>query len=441
MSSRAPVFLLSSIFSSAPPLQHGMIAMKVRGTAAAPFDESALPAPRRRTPIWDMHHSVHCSIVGTCLSAGELRRLLIKLGVQGAASADDHDLHKQAVTLAGRPQGGGKFIQKALDRRHQAAIGQCATLDHENGLLRFWDDALKGGDISGAYWAVLSHPAATEKIMRRAFGDVHMLSHLVGATNRADIRRLRQLEAENAALVAKLELQRRQLRDSFTARDAKNRLLNEALSRALAQAPVSAEHASDDAATARDALVDRDRHLNRVIAKRERLEARMERMTLALTEAEHQRRNAERECKSLRDELALIEARINGWLAPHAKLEEVKPEGNEAPELRGTLVLYVGGRAHQVAQLRAMVERAGGGFLYHDGGIEHSTASLPALVSRAGCAAFPIDCVSHDAMATVKRLCRQAGKPFIPLRTSSLASLLSGLATLRRASDTAAAAH
>jgi hypothetical protein len=44
-------------------------------------------------------------------------------------------------------------------------------------------------------------------------------------------------------------------------------------------------------------------------------------------------------------------------------------------------------------------------------------------------------------MATVKRLCRQAGKPFIPLRTSSLASLLSGLATLRRASDTAAAAH
>jgi hypothetical protein len=95
-------------------------------------------------------------------------------------------------------------------------------------------------------------------------------------------------------------------------------------------------------------------------------------------------------------------------------------------------VLYVGGRAHQVPQLKAMVQRAGGGFLYHDGGIEHSTASLPALISRAGCAAFPIDCVSHDAMATVKRLCRQAGKPFIPLRTSSLASLLSGLTALDR---------
>jgi hypothetical protein len=30
----------------------------------------------------------------------------------------------------------------------------------------------------------------------------------------------------------------------------------------------------------------------------------------------------------------------------------------------------------------------------------------------------------------LKRQCRQAAKPFVPLRTSSLASLLAGLATL-----------
>jgi hypothetical protein len=50
-----------------------------------------------------------------------------------------------------------------------------------------------------------------------------------------------------------------------------------------------------------------------------------------------------------------------------------------------------------------------------------------------------VDCVSHHAMATVKRLCRQAGKPFMPLRRSGLASLLAGLATLNRASDAAPA--
>jgi hypothetical protein len=48
----------------------------------------------------------------------------------------------------------------------------------------------------GRYWALLSHAAATETIVKKAFQDVHMLSHLVGAANRADIRRLRELEAE-----------------------------------------------------------------------------------------------------------------------------------------------------------------------------------------------------------------------------------------------------
>jgi hypothetical protein len=90
-----------------------------------------------------------------------------------------------------------------------------------------------------------------------------------------------------------------------------------------------------------------------------------------------------------------------------------------------------------VPALRALVEGAGGSLLHHDGGIEHSTALLPGLIGRAGCAAFPIDCVSHDAMAVVKRHCRQASKPFIPLRSSSVAGLLAGLtsalATLRRA--------
>ena len=401
-----------------------MIPMKVRGLEGKSSGEFTQPVSKRRTAIWDMHHSVHCSIVGTCLSSAEIRRLLIKLGVHGAETAGDHELHKQGVALAGRPQDGGKFIQKALDHRHEAAIKQFARAKDESTLRQLWDEAVKRGDIPGAYWAVLSHPAATDAIMRKVFGDVHMLSHMVGAANRADIRRLRQIEEENAALSAKLELQQRQLRDGFTDRDNKIRLLNEALSRALAQAPVLAEHASDDARAAKEALIDLDRRLSREIVRRERLENRIEAATLSLSQAERARHDAERECEGLRRELVLIEAQVNGWPAEDPK--------SVTPELDGAQVLYVGGRAHQMPQLRAVVERAGGAFLYHDGGIEHSMTLLPGLISRADCAVFPIDCVSHDAMGILKRQCRQSAKPFIPLRTSSLASLLSGLATLER---------
>jgi hypothetical protein len=431
--------LMSSIFSNERQPGHPLLGMLRSGPLpmkthadALPFEPLSEPVARRRTSIWAMHHSVHCSIIGTCLSAGELRRLLIKLGVSGAASADDHALHKQAVSLASRQQDGGKFIQKALDRRHESAIKQCARIKDEHGLLAYWEEALHRGDIPGAYWAVLSHPLATDAIMRRAFGDVHMLSHMVGAANRADIRRLRQLEGENAALSAKLELQQRQLRDGFTARDARIRLLNEALGRALAQAPPASAYEGDDVAAARDALIDLDRRLNREIGRRERLEARLATMPQALAEAERGRQHAEHESRDLRHELALAEAQLDAWLAQG---REAAPDGLALPELGGMLVLYVGGRTHLVPQLRTAVERAGGVFLHHDGGIEHSTSLLPGLISRAGCAALPIDCVSHDAMGMVKRLCRQTGKPFVPLRTSGLGSLLSGLATLLCSAD------
>jgi hypothetical protein len=79
-----------------------------------------------------------------------------------------------------------------------------------------------------------------------------------------------------------------------------------------------------------------------------------------------------------------------------------------------------------------LIERCGGRFLHHDGGLEDNPALLPGLIGRADVSLFPVDCVSHDAMAVVKRVCRQAGKPYRPLRTSSLTALMSALAKLPR---------
>ena len=90
-------------------------------------------------------------------------------------------------------------------------------------------------------------------------------------------------------------------------------------------------------------------------------------------------------------------------------------------------MLYVGGRPKQVWQARAAVEGLGGRFLHHDGGIDDNGALLAGLVSRADLAAFPVDCISHDAAGMVKRLCRQSAKPFLPLRSSGAGSLLAAL--------------
>src|ERR1700722_15476739 len=429
--------LLTSVFDpGAPkaPWAPAAVPSAVASAVTPSRDVAArLSSPsKRRTQIWDLHPSLHCSIIGTCLSSGELRRLLARLKVQGAETADDHDLHILGVLLAGRAKAGAKHLQKALDRRHQPSLNQFAKAKDTAAVAALWEEALGRGDIPGAYWALLTHPAATDAMVKDVFGKVHMLSHLVGAANRADIRRLRQLEEDNAALAAKLERQQLQLRDGFTSRDESIRRLSDMLARTVSQEAVRpALAATEDTRTLQDALAELDKRLAHETSRRERLEQRLASVAAALKDAERARRDAESELAAVRCELAGLESRL-------APLQTEAAASSDGLDLHGLTVLYVGGRANQAPQLKGLVESTKGRFLHHDGGIEHSPNLLPGLVSRADIAVFPVDCVSHDAAAAVKRVCRQLGKRYIPLRTSSLACLLSGLSEMQPAPAPAA---
>jgi septal ring factor EnvC (AmiA/AmiB activator) len=263
-------------------------------------------------------------------------------------------------------------------------------------------------------------------MVKRVFGEVHMLSHLVGAANRADIRRLRQLEEETAALTAKLERQQKQLRDGFTSRDETIRRLNEMLARKVVDELASPLFGcAADAGVLKEAFAELDRRLSHSTNVNAHLAKRLESASSTLNETQRALQSSESERNALRQELASIETRIG------ALLQDEEGGSEAALDLQGLTVLYVGGRANQAPQLKRLVERTRGRFLHHDGGIEHNAALLPGLVSRADVAVFPVDCVSHDAAASVKRVCRQLGKRYVPLRSSSLTCLLSGLAAMQ----------
>jgi len=50
----------------------------------------ATDAKGRRCKIWDIAPSLHCSIIGTCRSAAELRQFFTKLGDTDAKMASDN---------------------------------------------------------------------------------------------------------------------------------------------------------------------------------------------------------------------------------------------------------------------------------------------------------------------------------------------------------------
>jgi hypothetical protein len=185
----------------------------------------------QRRKLWDIDSSLHCSIIGTCLTTGELRALV----KPASSDATDHQVHTQAVRAAEQGTGLARDMHKALDRRYRVAIKRFAALSGPEHMTEAWEAAVKEGDIPGAYWAVLTHPCTTDELVRRVFGHVHMLSHLVGAASRTDIRRLREPEAEKAALEEKLARQQKHLHEGMAHRDARIRELSDLLSSRIEQ--------------------------------------------------------------------------------------------------------------------------------------------------------------------------------------------------------------
>jgi hypothetical protein len=371
------------------------------------------PAPRR-SKIWEFNSNLHCSIVGTCLSSGELRQILKKVGIAGQ-DCTDHELHAIAVTHAARHDDVARQLHKALDHRHKLAVSQFAKAGSEDALRTLWLEAVRRGDIPGAYWATLTHPQASQALIREAFGEVHMLSHLIGSANRADIRRLCVLEADKAALEAKLERQQLALHHSVVTRDLQIRELRQALAERIVSGAPAAVPESD--AVLRALVVDLERRLSIESHRRAAVEDRLATAQTDLAREHAARARAERDAEALRGELELLER----------SLTQDDADAGRMFQLSGVVLLYVGGRPNQVAPMRKAAEGLGATFLHHDGGVEHHPALLPGLASRASVVLFPVNCISHEAANAVKALCRQNGKRFIPLRSASVTSLIGAL--------------
>ena len=373
--------------------------------------QSGLP---QRLKLWQLAESMHCSVIGTCLTTGELRQAMARVFQADVSHISDHDLHARAVGLCSSQTPASKLLNKVLDQRHGAVIRQFSRLQTEAAVMEKWDEARRAGDIPGAYWAVLTHPHVGFEGSRHAFGDVHMLSHLVGAANRADIRRLTALEEENAALRSKVERQQARLQKLVAAQDA---LIGHPVE--LTAVQVQTLGGPDDGETLsslRHLVSALRERLSQELGRRQQLEQRAADAAEASKQWERRARSAEARCAALDHEIALLE-----------RHEYSRSSVITTLDLPAERILYVGGRPGCIEQIRELMLAAGGELLRHDGGRHDQPSLLPGLICQADRVTFPVDCVSHDAALTVKRMCRQLGKVWLPLRSSGLASFLAAM--------------
>src|SRR5215471_17664935 len=82
--------------------------------AGIPGTSARSPAPRRRARLADLDPHVHCSILGTCLSMADLRRLVPRHSDFERGHASDLELHHAAVQLAVDGGEAAKALHHAL---------------------------------------------------------------------------------------------------------------------------------------------------------------------------------------------------------------------------------------------------------------------------------------------------------------------------------------
>ncbi len=388
-----------------------------------PPPDVAIPAaphrPRRLT-LADLDLHLHCSIIGTCLSTGELRKLVPRYQRHiDRQKASDLDIHHTAVEMCCEQAPGWKEINKALDTRHTLVIKRFKAAADEDALLALWKEAMASGEVPGAYWALMTHPCATPDARAVAFGDVHMLSHLVGAANRADIRRLVALEEESQALRQQNERQQARLHEMAMRHAGEVGALEEQVQALDSQCRRQQAPAKLEArlAQAGSDLAERDSRLALHIARCEVAERRAQGGEDLLRSLQERLARMEEELGAARAETQSVEQALNAALAEDGS-------GSALPSLAGQCIAYVGGRPGAVATLARLVADAGGQLLAHDGGLEDRRGALATTLARTQTVLFPVDCISHSAMYAIKRSCEQNGAANHPLRSYSVASAI-----------------
>ena len=403
-----------------------------------------LSASKRRN-IWELSTHHHCSIVGTCLTIGEARVIGKKIGVR-CPNPDDLDstIHSILVRESATKNTVSALLNKTLNKKYESSIRIFKKCNSAEEIRDLWRDSFEVGNIPGPYWAALSHPCIDYEVTIKIYSDVHMLSHLVGSSNRADIARLSELEFEladalekNKSLLMKNQKKLSQLRNeiknnqttiSKLERENSNlklRLFVESPSQSVEE--INEEFSqgillSGESYTA--SLSERANIESKIVNHNLRLVDDIERLNGEKRELQSKLEMRHDELESLLAELHSANSFIQNFITNN---DVNVPKCN----LFGKCILYIGGREGNICRMCDLVNKMNGRLIHHDGGREDSLAKLKGAISSADAVIFPVDCVSHSSALEAKKLCKKMVKPFMPLRSSSLSSLVTGLAEFK----------
>ena len=373
-----------------------------------------------RKKIWELEKTWLCSIIGTCLSMHEARKIGRKFGAKCSDPTQiDAVVHSMLVRDCAEKNQISIHVNKILEKKFEGAIRTFQKQKSSSDILQLWRVFFDRGLIPGAYWATATMRELSREDSNKIYSDVHMLSHLIGSSNQSLIQRLVEVESHIKALENKHGWQRQKL--EATVSQLENKLQRSENSVNLLQRQL-AKNTSDKKSAKNDANCEKTKL--RIIRQRcAHLENLIE-STVAKLEIRNRRlRESEKNIKYLEKSLISVEQLLISLSDnSDSKITRI---------VSGKSFLYVGGMPHTAGNMQKMIAQMGGNLAYHNGGSGKSDmSSLANLVANADAVFVPMDNVSHHSALEAKKQCKLLQRKFIPIKSSGIASFTHALSML-----------
>lgn len=388
--------------------------------------EISYPWSGSRKKLWDISSDYHCSIVGTCLTLEEAGKILLKAGFPVTRDTTDYAIHGVAVSSASKKNWVSKIIQKTLEAKYKRDINEYSKILNPVDLQSAFKHDLEEGNIPGSYWAVMSHPFSTKEILQEAFCEVHMLSHLNGASKAGNIQRVTFLESK----VEKLEEEKKYYKKHIKSLEKKIEDMKSLVDtvkikdNAITQYQKEVEDLKNEGTMSRlfDELFivvnqyETEKHMR---VKSEDSHKQLENEYKGLN---RKYSVLKQENEILNKEIYFIEKELLTFNNDTSECRHYTNSRCQCRPIEGKSILYVGGKASAIGHCRVIVEKKGGIFLHHDGGLENNFSMLNKIIGKADAVFCPLDCISHNACQQIKKICKQSNKELKLLRSSGVST-------------------
>lgn len=388
--------------------------------------------PRRNTAsqsarkkLWEIPELFHCSIIGTCLTLDEARKIIAKAGFQVDRTTPDYHVHGTAVSHANTKNRVSEIIQKTLEAKYCQEIITFSRISGEAGLREVWSGSLAKGRIAGEYWSIMTHPDAPRGLLECAFGEVHMLSHINGASKRGSIQEIQHLHET----IAKLESEKRNLRDRIKCLEKRETSNLRDLQKIESLEKENFHLKQQNESLQNGETIARIFGELKILANlyetekynREKAEHRIHQFEKQVRDLEKKHEILERE-QAMRETNAPFTGEHEDALPDTSGCGPCSNREHACRALNGKHILYVGGKPSSIPHFKTVVEKNGGVFIHHDGGMENSFSMLAEVIKKADTIFCPLDCISHNACKIIKRMCARNQKECILLRSSGMSS-------------------